>query len=68
MSVRVFGPKKQLIAAQSRLGEVLCLKRRADALLSEQHGVDCVMAPPRAIVVVEVVIWICCVNPQDNFR
>jgi hypothetical protein len=27
-----------------------------------------VMAPPRAIVVVEMMIWICGVDPHHNFR
>jgi hypothetical protein len=45
------GPTQQLIAAQSRVSEVLCSKRRADALLGERRGMNRVVTPPRAVIV-----------------
>jgi hypothetical protein len=62
------GPKKQLIAAQSRLREVLCLKRRADALLGERRGVDRVMDEPRPVVVPEMVIRVYRIKPNSGSR
>jgi hypothetical protein len=60
----VFGPKQQLIAAQSRLGEVLCLKRRADALLGERRGVDHVVNEPRPVIVPEVMVRVTRIKPK----
>lgn len=60
------GPKQQLIAAQSRLGEVLCLKRRADALLGERRRVDRVMNEPRAVIVPEMMIRIPRIKPNGR--
>lgn len=53
------GLTQQLIAARSRVSKVLCSKRRADALPGERRGMDRVVTPPHAVIVPEVMIWIC---------
>ena len=42
--------------------------RHPDSVFCEVRTMFGVMAPPRAIVVPEVMISICSVNPQHNFR
>jgi hypothetical protein len=48
--------EQQLIAARSCLEFVLCSERRANALLRKSRGMDSVMAPPRAVIVPEVMV------------
>ena len=57
-------PKQQLIAARSRLGAVLCLKRRTDALLGKRRGMDRVVDEPGPVIVPEVMIRVIRIKPK----
>ena len=56
---------------RSRLDSRCCktwrLQGHPDSMFCEVRTMFCVMAPPCAVIVPEVMIWICGVNPQHNF-
>ena len=58
--------KQQPIATQPRLGQILCAKRRANALFGERRGMDRVMAPPGPVIVPEVMIRVFRIKPNGQ--
>ena len=59
--------REPAVSLRSRCWEAWRLQRHPNAVFCEVRPMFGVMAPPRAIVVVEVVIWVCGVDTQHNF-
>jgi hypothetical protein len=60
--------REPAVSLRSRCRKTWCLQRHPDTAFREIRTMFGVMAPPRAVVVVKVMIWICGVDPQRNFR
>jgi len=60
--------REPAVSLRSRGWKTWRLQRHPDSVLCEARAMFGVMAPPRAVIVVEVMIWIYGVDPQHNFR
>ena len=58
-------PQKEPVAAQARLNEVFCSKRRTNALFGERRRMDRVMHEPCAVIVPEVMIRVSRIKPNS---